>query len=131
MLLPTKMEDIAVVRDENTEEYRNGYHNTEITALSTERKLPIPVYTKVFFKRRKRFCQQRRRSVKGIEFLSKHFKKSNIRTFDRGFDNNRYYKYLLSHKENFVIRAKKNRDVMYNQKKINLLELANCFKSKY
>lgn len=34
-----------------------------------------------------------------MRFLSKHFNKSNIRTFDRGFDNNQYYKYLYRFKK--------------------------------
>ena len=62
--------------------------------------------------------------LNGLRFLSKHFKEGNIRTFDRGFDYNQYYKYLLSHRENFVIRAKKNRDVLYHGEKINSLKLA-------
>ena len=44
----TKMEGIASVRDGSTGEYRKGYHTLEISALPSERKLPIPVYTKVF-----------------------------------------------------------------------------------
>ena len=76
----------------------------------------------------KRLCNK---TTSKRSFFNKRFKKSNIRAFDRGFDNNRYYKYLLSYKENFVIKAKKKRDVIYNQKKINILELANRFKGKY
>ena len=127
----TKMEDIAIVRDGSTGAYRNGYHTMGITALSSERKLPIPVYTNVYTSEEKSFVSEDDEVLKGLKFLSKHFKKSNIRTFDRGFDNNKYYQYLLSHKEKFVIRAKKNRDVIYNGKKINIFKLANNFKGKY
>ena len=127
----TKMEGIASVRDGSTGEYRKGYHTLGITALTFERKLPIPVYTKVFTSEEEGFISEDEEVLNGLRFLSKHFKKGNIRTFDRGFDYNQYYKYLLSHKENFVIRAKKNRDVLYQGEKINILKLAQKFKGKY
>lgn len=127
----TKMEDISIVRDGSTGEYKNGYYTMGITALSSERKLPIPVYTRVYTSEEKNFISEDDEVLKGLKFLSKTFGKGNIRTFDRGFDNNRYYQYLLSNKEKFVIRAKKNRDVIYKGKKINILKLANNFKGKY
>ena len=43
--------------------------------------------------------------------MSEHFSKNNIRAFDRDYDNNRYYEYLIKHNEKFVIRARKNRNV--------------------
>lgn len=66
-----------------------------------------------------------------FDFLSKHFSKSNIRTMDRGFDCNKYYEYFIKNKEKFIIRAKKNRNVIYKGKTINILKLANTFKGKY
>ena len=125
------MEGLSTVRDGSTGEYKSGYHKLGITALSSVRKLPVPVYTKVYSSEEDGFVSEDEEVITGLEFLSKHFKKSNIRTFDRGFDNNRYYRYLISRSENFVIRAKKNRDVIYNGKRINVLKLAHKFKGKY
>lgn len=125
------MESLSIVRDGSTGEYKSGYHTLGITALSQTRKLPIPVYTKVYSSEENGFVSEDEEVLNGLKFLSKHFKKSNIRTFDRGFDNNRYYRYLISHSENFVIRAKKNRDVIYKGKRINVLKLAHQFKGKY
>ncbi len=50
---------------------------------------------------------------------------------DRGFDCNKYYKYFIDNKEKFIIRSKKNRNVIYKNKTVNILELANKFKGKY
>lgn len=50
---------------------------------------------------------------------------------DRGFDCNKYYEYFIKHEEKFVIRAKKNRNVIYKNKAVNILELTNKFKGKY
>ena len=81
----TKMEGISRVRDGSTGEYKLGYHTLGITALTPERKMPIPVY----------------------------------------------YDYLIKNDEKFIIRAKKNRDVIYGEKRINIAELAEKFKGKY
>ena len=39
------MEGLSTVRDGSTGEYKSGYHKLGITALSSVRKLPVPVYT--------------------------------------------------------------------------------------
>ena len=66
-----------------------------------------------------------------MDFISKHFDRSNIRAFDRGYDNNLFYERLIDQKETFIIRTKKNRDVIYKGKKLNILELSKRFKGKY
>ena len=66
-----------------------------------------------------------------LKFLGRHFKKSNIRAFDRGYDANIYYEHLIKNKEKFIIRAKKNRDVIYKGERINILTAARKFKGKY
>ena len=50
---------------------------------------------------------------------------------DRGYDCNRYYEYFIKQDEKFIIRAKKNRNVIYKDKTVNILKLANQFKGKY
>ncbi|MCB5560699.1 transposase, partial [Anaerosalibacter bizertensis] len=48
-----------------------------------------------------------------------------------GYDNNQFYEYFTNNNEKFVIRAKRNRDVIYNGKVINIFKLANKYKGKY
>ena len=127
----TKMEGISKVRDGSTGEYKLGYHTLGITALTSERKMPIPVYTRVYTPKEDGFVSEDDEVLNGLKFLGKHFGKKNIRAFDRGYDNNTYYEYLIKNEEKFVIRAKKNRDVIYDEKRINILELAKKFKGKY
>lgn len=127
----TKMENMALVRDGSTGEYKLGYHTLGIAALTPKKKMPIPVYTKVYSASEKGYVSEDEETINGLKFLSKHFKRNNIRAFDRGYDNNRYYEYLIKNDEKFVIRAKKNRDVVYNRKRINIMELAKKFKGKY
>ena len=49
----TKSECITTVRDGSTGEYRLGYHTVGVTALTSEKKMPIPVYTRIFQLRKK------------------------------------------------------------------------------
>lgn len=127
----TKAEGIAKVRDGSTGEYKLGYHTLGVTALTQEKKMPVPVYSRIYSAKEKGFVSEDEETIKALRFLSSHFNKNNIRAFDRGYDNNRYYEYLIKHNEKFVIRAKKNRDVIYKSERINIMELAHKFKGKY
>jgi len=127
----SKMEDLCGVRDGSTGEFGIGYHTLGVTALTPEKKMPIGVYTRVYSAAEKDFISEDDEILKALNFLSNHFQKSNIRAFDRGYDTNIYYEYLIKNREKFIIRAKKNRDVIYNGEKINILTLANRFKGKY
>lgn len=127
----TKMEGITLVRDGSTGELKNGYNNLGIVALSTEKKMPIPVYSKIYSTIKEGFISETSEVLQGLKFLRKHFSKKCTRVFDRGYDNNKYYTDLLKNDESFVIRAKKNRDVLYKGKKINILTLAKKLKGKY
>ena len=127
----TKMESIATVRDGSTGEYKLGYQTLGISALTPDKKMPIPVYSRIYASAGNGFISEDEETINGLKFLSKHFKKNNIRTLDRGYDNNRYYEYLIKHEEKFIIRAKKNRNVIYKGKRMNIMEVARKFKGKY
>ena len=126
-----KMEALASVRDGSSGEYRQGYQTLGITALTPDRKMPIPVYTKVYSSAENGFVSEDDEVLKGLNFLGKHFGKNNIRAFDRGYDSNVYYDYLIKNNHKFIIRAKKNRNVLYKGEQINIMELAKRFKGKY
>jgi len=125
------MEYIDRVRDGSSGECGNGYHTLGVVALTPDRKMPIGVYTRVYSAKEPGFISEDTEVLKALDFLSKHFKKGNIRAFDRGYDANIYYERLIDEKEAFIIRAKKNRNVIHKGKKVNILSLANRFKGKY
>lgn len=126
-----KMESICKVRDGSTGEYGNGYFTLGVTALTPEYKMPIPVYNRIYSSTDKDFVSEDVEIVNCLKMLSQNFKKSNIRAFDRGYDCNTYYDFLIKNEEKFIIRAKKNRDVLYRGQKINILALAKTRKGKY
>jgi len=125
------MEYIDRVRDGSTGEYGDGYQTLGVTALTPERKMPIGVYTKVYSPKEPGFISEDTEVLKALDFISKHFKQGNIRAFDRGYDANIYYERLIDQKEAFIIRSKKNRNVIHKGKKVNILVLAEQYKGKY
>ena len=126
-----KMEYISKVYDGSTGEIAEGYQTLGVAALTPERKMPIGVYTRVYSAAEPGFISEDDEVLKAIDFIGRHFKKANIRVFDRGYDSNAYYERLIVRKEAFVIRVKKNRDVIYKDKRMNIFTLANQFKGKY
>jgi len=126
-----KMQYIGRVRDGSTGEYGDGYFTLSVTALTPERKMPIGVYSTVYSASEPGFISEDHEVLKALKFIGRHFRKYCIRAFDRGYDANIYYEHLIKQKENFIVRAKKNRDVIYKGKRINILDLAKRFKGKY
>ena len=126
-----KMEGIRTVRDGSTGGYGLGYHMLDVTALTPEHKAPIGVYSRVFTAGEDTFVSATEETLRALRYLRKHFKRSNVRTFDRGFDANIIFEELIKHKEKFVIRVNLNRIVKYKDESINILKLAERFKGKY
>lgn len=125
------MEAISDVHDGSTGEIRKGYFTVEAAVLSKNKKMPLPVYKKVFSAAEKGFVSAMHENLQCLKSLSKHFEKVSVRTLDRGFDANDYYRYFLDNNEKFVIRSKKNRNVIYKGKTQNIMDVANKYKGSY
>jgi hypothetical protein len=127
----SKMEAISDVHDGSTGEIRKGYFTVEAAVLSQDKKMPMPVYEKVFSSAEDGFVSMTHENLCCLKSLSAHFEKNCVRTLDRGFDANDYYRYFLKHDEKFVIRAKKNRNVIYRKKTQNIMDVAKLYKGNY
>jgi len=126
-----KMEGIRTVRDGSTGEYRQGYHMLDVTALTSEHKAPIGIYSRVYTAAEACFVSATHEGLKAPAFIRKHFGKKHVRAFDRGFDANVYFEDLIDHGEKFVIRVNDNRNVIYKGKTVNIAKLAERFKGKF
>ena len=125
------MEAISDVRDGSTGEIKKGYFTVEAAVLSKGKKMPMPVYEKVFSAAEEGFISETHENLCCLKSLSAHFSRTCVRTLDRGFDGNEYYKYFLKNHEKFVIRATKNRNVIYNGKTQNIMDVAKKYKGNY
>lgn len=126
-----KLEALADVRDGSTGEITKGYQTIEAAVLSENGKMPLPIYEKVFSAAEAGFISETHENLCCLKALSANFSSKCIRTLDRGFDANDYYRYFLKNKERFVIRAKKNRNVIYNGNTCNIMDVALKYKGNF
>ncbi|MCM1425423.1 MAG: transposase [Eubacterium sp.] len=126
-----KLEALSEIRDGSTGEITQGYLTIEAAVLSETGKMPLPVYEKVFSAAEEGFISETHENLCCLESLSGNFSRQCVRTLDRGFDANEYYRYFLKRKERFVIRAKKNRNVIYNGKTCGIMDAALKYKGNY
>ncbi len=110
---------------------KKGYLSIEASVLLKGNKIPLPVYEKIFFVTEKGFLSETDENLKCLGFLSANFRRTCIRTLDRGFDAEDYYRYFLGRDEKFIIRAKKNRNVIYKNKTCNIMDAAKKYKGNY
>lgn len=126
------LESMGTVRDGSTGQINvNGYNNLEIAALTSKYNMPVSVYSKIYSNAEEDFKSENIETLKALNFISNHFGNIGIKALDRGYDNKIFYKYFIDKDEQFVIRAKSNRDVLFKDKSINILKLANKYKGKY
>lgn len=125
------MEALSLVHDGSTGEIKNGYQTIEAAVLSEEGKMPLPVYNRVFSAAEEEHISATHENLQCLEFLSENFSQKCVRTLDRGFDTNDYYRYFIKRGERFVIRSKKNRNVIYNGKTCNIMDVAKLYKGNY
>ena len=127
----TKLEALSEIRDGSTGEITQGYLTIEAAVLSEKGKMPLPVYEKVFSAAEKGFISETHENLCCLQSLTENFSSRCVRTLDRGFDANEYYRYFLKHGERFVIRAKKNRNVIYDGQTCNTMDVALRYKGAY
>ena len=127
----TKLEALADVRDGSTGKIAKGYQTIEAAVLSETGKMPLPVYEKVFSAMETGFISETHENLCCLKALSANFSTKCVRTLDRGFDANDYYRYFFKNKERFIIRAKKNRSVIYNGNTYNIMDVARKYKGNF
>jgi len=126
-----KLEALANVRDGSTGEIVKGYPTIEAAVLTSSSKMPLPVYEKVFSAEEKGFMSETHENIQCLKSLSKNFGNKCIRTLDRGFDANEYFGYFIRNKERFVVRLKMNRNLIFNGKAQNILDVVDKYKGNY
>ena len=125
-----KLEGLCRVRDGSTGETANGYWFAGVSALTSEHKQPIPVYSRVYSSLEEGYTSNNAETLKSFEFMSAHFPKKNIRALDRGYDAGYVFDYFIPREESFIVRMN-DRNVLSKGEKTLLSKLARRYKGKY
>jgi len=119
----TEFEDLGTVRDGSTGDTEKGYGIVSAVALSQHYKQPIPLYAHVFSNAEIGFVSSNVETEKALDYLRQSFGSVGIKVFDRGYDDCKLMRYLINHNEKFIIRCKKNRDLLFNGKKVKITDI--------
>lgn len=116
-----KFEDLCLVRDASSlkDEIKPGYHVAEAVVISEKQKQPIPIYSHVYSTESKGFKSMPDETIKSIKFVKRYFPQRCTFVGDRGYDSNGFFKYFIKENENkddFVIRLKGNRNLLFKGK---------------
>ena len=125
-----KQELLGKVWDASENKSVNGYKLVEIVALTHETKLPVPVYTELFSSKGDDVDTLTTEILKSFRHKIDNFGNGGIITGDRGLDCVDIFELCHKKEQKFIIRGKKNRNVIHNGETLNILDLANRFKGK-
>lgn len=127
----TKLEGLGLVRDGSTNRIEKGYWTTNMIAITEKFKHPLPIYSHLYSSSEEDFISANEETYKGLRHV-RHVLSEKKATFvmDREYDNVEVMKKILDQGDNFIIRLKKNRHLIYQNKKLNVRDLALRRKGK-
>ena len=127
-----KFEDLDLVKDASDPkgEYKPGYHMCNAIVLSKNMKQPAPVYSKIYSSKSKDFESSNVETYKSIEAFRKCVGRKSLMVFDRGYDDEKLFNYVIKGEDDLLVRLKKNRIFLFKGKKKKLEESYNSHKGK-
>lgn len=127
----SKMEALGQVRDGSTGKIGKGYWTTNMIAVGPKTKHPISVYSHLYSSAEEGFLSENEETYKGLDHVNGLVgEKKATFVMDRGYDNIEVMKKVLKQENNFIIRLKKNRNLLYQSKKFSVHDLAIRRKGK-
>ena len=127
-----KLEDLDRVIDGSSQDKKivNGYHVCEATVLSMNNKQPMSIYSKIYSCKSKTFISKNTYTLESIEAAENMIGEKFIGVFDRGYDDNKIFKYMSNNKHKFVVRLDDERTLLFKGKKRSVGEVAKTRKGK-
>lgn len=128
-----KLEDLDRIIDASSQDKKivNGYHVCEATVLTKNEKQPISIYSKIYACKSKNFISKNTYTLESIKSTEKLIGKNFIGIFDRGYDDNKIFKYMSNNNHKFVIRLDDERTLLFKGKKEVLKKYQTLEKEKY
>ena len=127
-----KLEDLDRVIDGSSQDKKivNGYHVCEATVLSMNNKQPMSIYSKIYSCKSKNFISKNTYTLESIKAAENMIGEKFIGVFDRGYDDNKIFKYMSNNKHEFVVRLDDERILLFKGKKRSVGEVAKTRKGK-
>ena len=127
-----KLEDLDRVIDGSSQDKKivNGYHVCEATVLSMNNKQPMSIYSKIYSCKSKNFVSKNTYTLESIKAAENMIGEKFIGVFDRGYDDNKIFKYMSNNKHEFVVRLDDERILLFKGKKRSAGEVAKTRKGK-
>lgn len=128
-----KFESLGIVRDGSASTskkniYEKGYHVTEACVLTTSNH-PVSVFSRIHSSSEKDYKSANAITFQAMEQGAMLFGKATF-AMDRGYDDNKMFLKLDELKQDYVIRLKSNRKLLYRNKWTKATELRNRRKGK-
>ncbi len=127
-----KLEDLDRVIDASSHEKKivNGYHVCEAVLLTKNEHQPISVYSKIYSCKSDNFESKNSYTLESIKAVEKVVGNNFTGIFDRGYDDNKIFKYMTENQHNFVIRLDDERTLLFKGKKKSVEEVSKNRKGK-
>ena len=128
-----KFEALGIVRDgsESTSTknvYKKGYHVTEACVLTSSNH-PVSIFSRIHSSAEKDYKSTNTITFEAMEQGAALFEKATF-AMDRGYDDNKMFLKMDELKQDYVIRLKSNRKLLYHNKWTMATELRNRRKGK-
>lgn len=127
-----KLEDLDRVIDGSSQDKKivNGYHVCEATVLTKRQKQPISIYSKIYSCKSKGFISKNTYTLESIKAAKNLIGNDFIGIFDRGYDDNKIFKYMSDNKHKFVVRLDDARTLIFKGKRRSVDQVAQSRKGK-
>ncbi len=128
-----KFESLGIVRDGSASTssknvYQKGYHVTEACVL-TANNHPVSIFSRIHSSSEKNYKSANTITFEAMEQSAALFGKAAF-ALDRGYDDNKMFRKLDELKQDYVIRLKSNRKLLYHNKWTMATELRDRRKGK-
>lgn len=127
-----KLEDLDRVIDASSQDKRivNGYHVCEANVLTKTEQQPISVYSKIYSCKSDNFTSKNAYTLESIKAVEDITDDKITGILDRGYDDNKIFKYMTDNGHKFVVRLTDQRKLLFKGKKRNIKEVADSRKGK-
>lgn len=127
-----KLEDLDRVLDASSPNKRivNGYHICEATILTRNESQPVSIYSKIYSCKSNNFESKNSYTLESIKTAERVCGEDFTGVFDRGYDDNKIFKYMTNNKHKFVVRLDDERTLLFKGKKKNVEEVSKTRKGK-